>query len=55
MPKQKTFLFQKDFIQILWIFGYNKCILVKLWVKVFVSRGWVQAEITMNYNSVLIS
>ena len=34
---------------------YIKCILVRLWVKVFVSQGWVEAEITINYNSVLTS
>ena len=25
----------------------NKCLTVRLWVKVFVSQGWVQAEITV--------
>ena len=29
-----------------YIFNYNKCILVRLWVKVLVSKGWVQSEIT---------
>ena len=33
----------------------NKCILVRLWVNVFVSEGWVQGEITIHYNSMLIS
>ena len=55
MAKWKTFWFQKNFIQILWIFSCIKCILVRLWVKVFVSQGWVQAEITIHYKSVLIS
>ena len=55
MAKWKTFWFQSNFIQILWIFSCNKCILVRLWVKVFVSQGWVQAEITIHYKSVLIS
>ena len=40
--------FQKNFIQILWIFSCNICILVRLWVKVFVSQEWEQAEITVN-------
>ena len=31
------FKFQKNSIQILWIFGFN--ILVRLWVKAFVSQG----------------
>ena len=34
-------------MQILRIFSCNKCILVRLWVKVFVSQEWVQAEITV--------
>ena len=55
MAKWKTFSFQENFIQILWIFSCNKCILLKLWVKVFVSQGWVQAEITIHYNSALFS
>ena len=48
MPKWKNVWFQKSFMQILWIFSYNKCILVRLWVKVFVSQGWVQAEVTVD-------
>ena len=40
--------FQKNFIQILWIFSCNKFILMRLWVKMFVSQEWVQAEITTN-------
>ena len=40
--------FQKNFMQILWIFSCNKFILMRLWVKVFVSQEWVQAEITVN-------
>ena len=40
--------FQKNFIQILWIFSCNKFILMRLWVKMFVSQEWVQAEITIN-------
>ena len=43
----KNFLISENFIQILWIFSYNKCILVRLWVKVFVSQGWLQVEITV--------
>ena len=33
----KKVLFEKKFIHILWIFSCNKCILVRLLVKVFVS------------------
>ena len=55
MPKWKNFLFQKSFIQILWIFSCNKCILVRRWVKVIVIQGRVQAEITTHYSSALIS
>ena len=51
----KLFDFKKNLIQILWIFSYTKFILVRLGVKVFVSQGWVQTEITIHYNSVLIS
>ena len=40
---------------IVWIFSCNKCILVTMSVKVFVSQGWVKAEITIHCNSVLIS
>ena len=29
--------FEKNFMHILWVFSYNKCILVRLLVKVFVS------------------
>ena len=36
--KWKIFWLQKIFTQILWIFCYNKCILVRLWVNVFVSQ-----------------
>ena len=43
----KPFDFKKNLIQILWIFSSNKCILVRLWVKVLVSQGWVQVEITI--------
>ena len=32
----------------------NKYVLVRLWVNVFVSEGWVQGEITIHYNSMLI-
>ena len=32
----------------LWIFSCNKCILVRLWVKLFVSKGWIQTEITVH-------
>ena len=39
----------KNFIWILWIFKKcKKCILVRFWVKVFVSQDRVQAEITVN-------
>ena len=41
------FWFQRNFIQILWILGCNKRILVRLWVMVFVSQGWLQTEITV--------
>ena len=34
----KFFGFQKNFFQILRIFSSNKCIFVRLWVKVFVSQ-----------------
>ena len=37
MPKWKNFCFPNNFMQILWIFNCNKCILVRLWVKVFIS------------------
>ena len=45
MPK---FWFQENPIQILCIFDSNRYILVKLWVKVFVSQGWVLAKIEMH-------
>ena len=32
----------------LWIFSCNKCILVRLWVKLFVSKGWIQTEIAVH-------
>ena len=48
MPKWKIFRFQKNYLQILWVFSCNGWILVRLWVKVFVSQGWVQAEVTVN-------
>ena len=35
-------------IEILWIISYNKCILVRLWVKVFQSKRWVHAEIALH-------
>ena len=40
--------FQKNFIQLLWIFSSDKFILVRLWVKVFTSQEWAQAGITVN-------
>ena len=40
--------FQKNFMQISWIFSCNKFILMRLWVKECVSQEWVQAEITVN-------
>ena len=43
----KPFDFKKNFMQIFWIFSSNKCILVRLWVKVLVSQVWVQIEITI--------
>ena len=48
MPKWKIFWFQKNFIQTLWIFRCNICILVRLCVEVFVLQGLVQAEITVH-------
>ena len=48
MPKWKMFCFQKNFIQTLWIFRCNICILVRLCVEVFVLQGLVQAEITVH-------
>ena len=42
----KFFDFKK--FQILWIFSCNKCILLSLWVKVFVSQGWVHWEIAVH-------
>ena len=48
MPKWKIFWFQKSFIQTLWIFRCNICILVTLCVKVFVLQGLVQAEIAVH-------
>ena len=38
-------------------FSCNKCVLVRLWVKVFVSKGWVQDKKLQckHDNSVLIS
>ena len=39
---EKIFISKK-----LCIFSYNKCIPVRLWVKVFVSQEWVQGEITV--------
>ena len=48
MPKWKIFWFQKNPIHILWIFNCYGYILVGLWVKVFISQGWVQAEITVH-------
>ena len=46
MPRWKVLFFQKN-IQI-WIFSFDKCILVRLWVNVFISQGWIQAEITVH-------
>ena len=40
--------FQKNVMQILWIFSCNKFVFMRLWVKVFVSQEWVQREITVN-------
>ena len=40
--------FKKNSIQILWIFSCNTCILVRLWVKVFVLQGWVLEKIAVN-------
>ena len=58
MPKWKIFWFQKTFIKISWIFSCNKCIIVRLWLKLFISHGWMQTEITVHnikhFNSVLI-
>ena len=33
--------------QILWILNCNTNILTKLWVKLFLSLGWVQAELAV--------
>ena len=54
--KWKTFWLQKSVIQILWISSCNKCIVMRLWEKVFVSQVWVQAEMQyIHYDLVLIS
>ena len=45
--KEKRFDLKKKFIQILWIFHCNKYILVRLWIEVFVSKGWTQTETTI--------
>ena len=42
------FQISKNPIQILWFFNYNRHILVILWVRVFVSQGWIQAEVAVN-------
>ena len=46
----ENFFISKNFIQISWIFSCNECILVivRLWVKLFVSQGWIQTEIAMH-------
>ena len=46
---EKCFTFKKT-IQILWIFSCNRNILVRLWVKIFLSQGWEQAEIAVHIN-----
>ena len=46
IPIWKNFWFQKNFIQILWIFCWSKYILVRL--RVFVSLGWVKAELAVH-------
>ena len=45
---EKLSEFKKNSIQILWIFSCNTCILVRLWVKVFVLQGWVLEKIAVN-------
>ena len=45
MHNGKMFDFKK--LQILCIFSRNKCILERLWVKVFLLQGWVQTEIAV--------
>ena len=47
LKNSKLFDFKKNFIQILWNFSCNKCIFVRLWVKVFVPQGWENGR---NYN-----
>ena len=54
MAKWKIFWFQKTAFQYYWFLVAINVFLWD-WVKVFVSQGWVQAEITIHYNSVLIS
>ena len=46
IPIWKNFWFQKNFIQIIWIFCWSKYILVRL--RVFVSLGWVKAELVVH-------
>ena len=47
ISKWTIFWFQKNSIQILWIFSRKKCIFVRLRVKVFVSQESVQTEVTV--------
>ena len=44
----ENFSISKKTIQIVWISNCNSCILMILWVKVFVSQGWQQAEIVVH-------
>ena len=43
---EKILDLKSNSVGILRIFSSNKCILVRLWVKKFVSQRWLQAEIT---------
>ena len=43
----RNFWFQKTTFRYLYIFNCNKCIFVRLQVKVLVSQVWVQSEITV--------
>ena len=44
----RNFDFKKTTFRYLCIFNCNKCILMRLWVKILVSQGWVQSEITVH-------
>ena len=51
--KNRNFWSQKTTFRYLCIFNCNKCILVRLWVKVLVSQVWMQSEVTIQkqYNN----